>query len=238
MAETPIATYDFAGTGALSGDWTQCNPRQGGGVLERNSDEGASDAAGEGGALWTGDTFDNDQYSEVEFQVGGSYTAFIGVYVRGSGTGATFDGYAFHTDGVTGTPNHSQVTRLASGEIADTIEDFSMDAEAGDVMKITIEGTTLRVFLNDVEQGSSPYTGESDIASGYPGCGVLGLAGRCDNWEGGDITSGGSSVPVIMQQMHSRMIEQAVRAKKWYERKSGLLVPDREIFPVPVSVTR
>ena len=57
-----------------------------------------------------------------------------------------------------------------------------------------------------------------------------------DDWEAWEDVAAGS-VATIMQQMHNRMIDNLGRARRWYERKSGLLVPDREIFPVPALVT-
>lgn len=190
MSEQAVATYDFAGTGALSGDWTtQLN------TLSRANGHGnGSTSSRNSTADWTGDSFDNDQYSFAECYGLSSYTRYVLVNVRGA-TG--WDAYVGTTDGVAGTPEHCGILEYNSvGDSGDGVfvTDINQDFNDTDLIKIVVEGTSISMYRSTDGGASwgSPVSSTTDatLTAGDAGAGVWGSGEGIDNWEGGNIVSG------------------------------------------------
>jgi hypothetical protein len=174
------ATEAFTGTGALSGSWT----------LQKNSvtcatNEGKGGTAGDDNfALWTADTFNNDQYSQVA--VGSTYgTDYIELPVRGSGTNNDYLLYWNST-------GHITISKYVSGTQTD-LQDTLGSGATGDVIKIECTGTSIKAYKNGTQIGTTVT--DSSLTSGSAGCGAYGTGSRFDNWEGGNVGGGGGGDP-------------------------------------------
>jgi len=189
MIQVPVATYDFAGTGALSGDWTQLNTSAGA-DFERLNGRGAPESSGAlCFARWSGAAFLDDQYSKMVAYDVNSYDHYALVGVRESGT-TNNDGYDFTADGATGSPDHSVLNRFDGG-VPTTLQNFSTGGFSdGAVMKMTVVGTELKMWVDDVQVGSTED--DSTHSSGQPSAGCYDVGGTgeiTDDWEGGNIIS-------------------------------------------------
>lgn len=186
------ATEPFTGTGALSASWTQVGFSAQ--TLARSSDVGkatAADSAHDVEAYWTGDTFSNDQYSQVTVSAGlTSGLAFAQALVRASGTGSgSAKFYLFATDGGSGS-GHTSITKVTAGETYTTLQNITTTFANGNQLKISVNGTTIRAFKNGTQVGTDQT--DSAIASGSAGCGVYNFGGndiKLDDWEGGNLSS-------------------------------------------------
>lgn len=174
------ATEAFTGTTALSGSWT----------LQKNSvscvvNEGAGGTAGDDNfALWTADTFNNDQYSQVA--VGSTYGAdYIELPVRASGSN---NEYLLYWN-VTG---HITISKYVSGTQTD-LQDTLGSGASGDVIKIECTGTSVKAYKNGAQIGTTVT--DSSLSSGSAGCGSYGTTSRFDNWQGGNVGGGGAATP-------------------------------------------
>lgn len=135
-------------------------------------------------------TYPADQYAQVVI-AGGIFSGqqYAEVFVRCSGTGGTFKGYQFLTDGKTGGGAGSTELWVYSGGTATVLTNFAVTFVAGDVMRIEVKGTTVECFRNGVSLGT--FT-DSVAVSGAPGCGVFNSASSqvtLDNFEGGSLAS-------------------------------------------------
>jgi hypothetical protein len=164
------ATDDFAGSGALSANWTaQLNSiaRSSGVALGQT---GAANST----AFWNADAFANDQYSQCVMTA-----AFSGIGVRMAGTGGGADGYFMV--GVSSAP--AALYRLDNGVFT-----FLQTVGAtvnGDTLKLTIESTTLKAYINGVQTGTDQV--DATYASGSAGILCFDTTGAVDNWEGGNV---------------------------------------------------
>ena len=198
MARTSIATDNF-NRASLGADWTQQNTGNAG-VISINS---STKAEGQYGVqptdeiatvVWAGSgTFTDDQYASIKVlnvTSGGGSTDRVAATARASGTGASRSYYEavckFNSGGtptielakwVTGTRTilHSAATALANN----------------DTLEIEVEGTTVRVLKNGTALGGSFTQTDASISTGKPGFGAT-VATYGDDWDGGNITSGGS----------------------------------------------
>jgi hypothetical protein len=138
------------------------------------------------------ETFNNDQFSQVRVDL--SAQSEIGPAVRCSGVGANAYGYYYYAgddDGYVGYRHDGGDTDLGGSTNA--------RLSAGDVLRLEIEGTTLRCYRNGVLDTTLGGTGIYDVssavtnfpalASGTPG--VIGLytGMYVDDFEGGDLAS-------------------------------------------------
>lgn len=179
-----MATDDFLGTGALSGNWTATL----GSAPERSSGVAIS-ASGTRWAHYSGASFADDQFAEAEVSVISTGFSSNGVTVRASTTnGGTFYGLR-----INGSSGDVAITKRASFSGPADIA-----ASAGGIvptsgftfthtLRLEAEGTTLRGYLDDVEVVS---TTDATITSGAPGIQMTDGDGHIDNWEGNDLAGG------------------------------------------------
>jgi hypothetical protein len=137
----------------------------------------------DGGAYYTGITWPNDQYSELEVtdsQANGLGTG-IGVNVRCSTSARTY--YRLVIDSG-GSPNIE--LKKAVANTFTSLGTYTATFVNGQKLKLAVQGTTLTVFYNGVSLGTVT---DSAIASGKGG---ISYSASSHNTTGGDNWAGGS----------------------------------------------
>lgn len=131
------------------------------------------------------DTFDDDQYAENGgyFDVLSGY--YIGPGVRLTGSAGSADGY-----GYAGGSTDSYLFRIDDGSYT-VLSDAGDAVTDDDVLRIEIEGTTIRCYKNgdlDTSLGSNGTFTDATYSSGKAGIVGLGTGGNyIPDWEGGDL---------------------------------------------------
>jgi len=182
---------DFAGTGALSANWTV-----GTGTLSRDSGAVKATVAADSIAYRNDTTFPNDQYAIAT--VSGMVTEWedmAGVAIGCSGTGVTFNGYSAYTDGVI-SADHTQVLKWVDGT-SSAVDNITTGTawSSGDRMKLSRHNSgasqVLRVWRDSgagwVQMGSD-ISDATHQSGGAPGIHVGYTAtshASVDNFEGG-----------------------------------------------------
>lgn len=114
-------------------------------------------------------SYSPDQYGQVTIAGGlSSGLQYAEVFVRCSGTGASFKGYQFLTDGASGA-GHTELWSY-SGGTGTLLRNFATTFTTGDVMRIEVVGTTITCYKNGVSLGTQT---SAVAASGAPGIGVF-----------------------------------------------------------------
>jgi hypothetical protein len=184
------ATDDFAGTGALSGSWTTQSI-----TMVRNSGVAqCSILTTDCFNYWTGDAFNNNQYSQ--YTIISASTASGGCYVyimcRGSGTlgGGTNTMYWSWTDtsASAGECTLQKTVNNTSTQLKDYLTAFALN----DVYYIQAVGTNIIVKKNGSQVGTT--ASDSAITSGSAGIGGFAsnanlASAQLDNWEGGNVAA-------------------------------------------------
>lgn len=152
--------------GALGANWTDQAIGGGGEVVQivSNAISGSVGGPAVAASYYSGTAFGNDQSAQLTITVGPGMFSHIGPTVRASGTGgsATF----YYLDYYPANPSMALKKRV--GGSLSTIQDFfSVTLTDGDVIKISVSGSTLHAYLNGGELGSGYSDG--DLSSGFPG---------------------------------------------------------------------
>ncbi len=204
MARTLVASDAFnrAGPG-LGSNWAQLYSAGAGDVQIYSSDRIANDYTGlpgaGGAARWVGTgTFSNDQYSSLAIDVIADFastTYNVGVICRASADteGSRDFYYACVATSVSG-GNYS----VSFGKVVNGTSTLffagNVAFAVGDRIELEVEGSTIRVCKNGTALGGSFTTTDTALTTGKPGVTAAGsvsaIAG--DDWEGGDVGSGGS----------------------------------------------
>ncbi|HET9708379.1 MAG TPA: hypothetical protein VFP39_08750, partial [Gemmatimonadales bacterium] len=199
----PVATDDF-NRGSIGANWLQLDSFWGviatSGTVAYGS--GSAQALPIGSqARWVGaGTFAADQYSQaaiggLEFQ-SGNYHA--GVLVRcstdadSSGT-STRDFYGVSVLYDSAGPNYTTKLYKVVNGVLTTLYSASVAWSNGDVLKLTVVGSTLTAYKNGVAISGFSAT-DTDLSSGNPGIEAAsnGTANETlDNWEGGSYAYSG-----------------------------------------------
>lgn len=147
-------------------------------------------------------TWPNDQYSQVTVTgiSGTTNGAGIGAAVRvdptNLGGGNAYINLYWVVVNSAASNNVSLVKRIANVEtsLGQRTQAFSN----GDIVRLEVQGTTLRVYRNGVQLGAD-FT-DSSIASGSAGMSLSGpmTAGSVDAWEGGSIAVAGAGTSSSM----------------------------------------
>jgi hypothetical protein len=130
-------------------------------------------------AYWTGTTLSNDQYSEIT----------VGTLSGGSGIGPAvrmktdFSYYYLYADG-----SFIYLQKVVAGAAAVTISTITQVTVPGDVIRLEVQGTTLRSYFNTVLKDTAT---DSAIASGFAGffsfpVGAVANA-KVNTWKGGTL---------------------------------------------------
>jgi hypothetical protein len=125
-------------------------------------------------------TFTDNQYAQIKITKLSVSQSRIGVAVRGSGTSA----YWLYVDS----------SLYALGKMTNSVYSelrvASHTCSVGDVLRLEVEGTTLRAMKNGVAFWTAT---DSSFASGNPGVSGNGLNATdfnaADDWEGGDLVT-------------------------------------------------
>lgn len=157
-------------------------------------------------AVWNADSFNADQYSQGAGKATDTVDPpWIGVAVR-CATGA-FTGYTLQIfrDG-SGTVEYS-LDRVNAGVFANLAGAGSLAWSSGDILRLEATGAgatvSLKMYKNGVQFGSTVSdSSASRITSGSAGIAgfsnTASLATSLDNWEGGNISAGGSTTTKTM----------------------------------------
>jgi hypothetical protein len=136
--------------------------------------------------IYTGATFNSNQYSEITVSNSTGFNYNIGAIVRAAADGS--QGYRVRSEGDSWT--HIEKWYGGWGVSEDYSPPVSYTPQIGDVIGIEAEGdassTTIRFYVNSTVRitwvdTSSPVTG------GYPGVCMQDYDQRADNWEGGNL---------------------------------------------------
>jgi hypothetical protein len=180
------ATDDFAGTGALSGNWTHQTAT----TVTRASDHMTGGNGAFGYAFWNADAFNDDQYAEGVVGGVGLNPVYVGVTVRASGTGGSYNNYFLYID-----TSDAYLGKTVAGSFSALVTFTGGGVLAGSsaTYRLEAEGTTLRAYKNSVQLGTDQT--DSSLASGSAGVGGYDSAGfqtsSLDDWEGGNLGATG-----------------------------------------------
>ncbi len=154
------------------------------------------------------ETFEDNHYAQIKLDV--SAAALMGVLVRFSPGTEYFNGFIFY-----GGTSESYISYLLDG--AETpLGSGSYAINTGDVIKLEIEGTTLRAYRNGSLDTRHNGTGIYDVssiissnpvlASGTVAVFALGTGISADDFEANDI-AGGATELVVADASHSHTAE-------------------------------
>lgn len=137
-------------------------------------------------AAWTATTVTSDQVSQVRVNAVSS-ADYVGVFVRGSGAGASLNAYYF-VEGGTGDANCYLDKFVAGTKTQLKTTGCTMPA-MGDTLKVIVVGTSLTCYRNGSHVSALDAT-DSSLTSGSPGMfpGNTGSS-ALDNWSGGNSTA-------------------------------------------------
>lgn len=194
------ATEAFTGgAGPVGANWTQQRTtrtvnRDGAGLGTQDAGDNAADVT----AFWSADPFASDHYSQVTLVAlgtGGTGNS-NNVVVRASASGdASWNAYDWYTDGLSGAGN-TELAKVISGG-STVLRNYVTTFAANDVIKVSVQGTTIEAFKNGVSLGTQV---DSAIPSGgAPGIGSFSSTTSTnkptfDNWQGDNIGSAGAWV--------------------------------------------
>lgn len=169
------ATYteDFSTAGVLTGNWSTIPTNTG---ISASGGVGIQTTGGDNGSIYTGGTFDDDQYSQMTVN-----TLYGDVYqtaaaVRCSNTQFTCYFVEFNDE-------NWRFSKTVNGSYtADTTQTKAIST--GVEVKLMVNGSVLSVSFDDVTEA---YTWtDTDITTGYPGIYLYGSASQeVDDWSGG-----------------------------------------------------
>jgi hypothetical protein len=160
---------------------------------------GAGDARSSfgGGAVskvfWSDDVFSNDQYAQGRIYITNP-SSVVGLMVRASGTG----GGEYYVLYGYGSGNGMYVTKSVAGAAEDTVANILETFTNGDLLRIEVEGTTIRAYRNGAQMDTSvgmDMTGQSAIASGSGGFASYLASGSITEFETGNLSGGGGPAP-------------------------------------------
>ncbi len=152
-------------------------------------------------SLYTGGTFSDDQYAEVDWSAtggGAGDQTGVGVYLRGSigPSGGTPSGYWV----VANAAATNNISVSSWGGTYTLLGQITHPMTAGDVLRAEITGTgsatTIKVFVNGTQVGSDiADTASTKTSSGTPGIAYSTAlsAASVDNFAAGDVVGGGGS---------------------------------------------
>ena len=131
------------------------------------------------------DTFDNDQYAQVDITASAGYKYGV-VVVRAVGTSGDSGSQSFYLYEVD-TADGGYLEKHVAGSYS-LIDSGGSTINSGDTIKLTAEGTSLKCYINDSEDTNLTNT-DSSLSSGDAGCGTYdgNASFSGDDWEGGNL---------------------------------------------------
>lgn len=185
-------TDSFGGT--LS-NWTQWRP--GTGVCAIASGHLHTTTVGASlGCYYSAVSFDNDQYAQITIPTMPAASHEVGVFVQAQGSDATRDGYRLNVEGNANPRNYS-LMRWDNGSITSTLKSGTQTFNNGDMLRLEIVGTTLRMYrcTPTCTQFGTDATDGTPLTGGYPGVSFFNNSSDsaiADDFEGGNCSALGS----------------------------------------------
>jgi len=168
--------FERADETPIGGNWSTDSVFTPGLRLLTNALQGGS--AGNALSYWNAFTPADDQFSQVRALVLGTNTDF-GPTTRGDAAGSAY--IALANTGAEGLAKFTAgtYTSLASVPITPNLA-------IGDILRLEVEGSTLRMYRNGILLGS---TTDTSFTTGKTGVHAFPTNSRLNDWRGGDLTS-------------------------------------------------
>lgn len=191
MAYSTVATDNFnRADGALGASWTTA---YNGGFLVYSNAARSNGSNNDACAFYSAATFADNQYAKATVVAAPTAHYYaLGVATRASGT--TNYLYIGLRDN-----NERYLARCNNGTATALQHYTGAGIAVNDIMQLDSDGSLHSPFLNGVADTSLGTSTDSTYASGSPGlhCYNGSIDARMDDWEGGNITTGGSSIAAI-----------------------------------------
>jgi hypothetical protein len=177
---TPIATDSLIGPSTESIAVYSANWTLGLNTFNVTTNGGVGGNAAGSMAFWNAATFPNDQYAQAKINTAGSGSQYTGVAVRCASNG---NGYYFYAS--TSGPASYNVFKRVGGNIIALSGNVTHSFSVGDVLLLTVQGSTVTASQNGVALYSITDT---SITSGAAGVSAQNTAGPAmTTWVGGAI---------------------------------------------------
>lgn len=177
MSSLLVARDDFVrADGALGANWTSWT--NAGGLIisaDKVTDPGTGDDFGN---VWTANTYDPDQFSQVKTSVVPTGSGYFGPVVRADSTGDNCYEVIVH-------PSSAQLMlfKRATGNNFTSLASVAATFSVGDVVRLSAIGTTLTVNFNGTDVIT--FT-DSSYTTGQPGVTSAHGTGSFNSWSGGN----------------------------------------------------
>jgi len=153
-------------------------------VVSNQAKASGSTGATNGGAYWNSGSISADQYSEIQVPSLPPTAYWVGAIVRADSTMGNHYLAIYFNNGGTYT---IALYKMISGTWSQIGSNYtSFTATAGDIMRLSVSGTTLRIKLNSTIVITQT---DSAISTGRPGIATAGTV-VMDNFNAGDSSSG------------------------------------------------
>ena len=195
---SPIATDTFtrANTSvSLGANWTVNNASGMGGLGIGGNQAASTSTTFTGLSSWTGQTFGNDQWSQIT--VGGTApttnTQVVGPSVRNAGLNVSTN-YNYQCAFASGA-GIRVITKFIAGASTTLLTTANSGCSTGDVLRLEVVGNQISAFYNGALDGT---VSDASIASGQPGLLIFSntTSPNISNWVGGNL-EGNESAPIF-----------------------------------------
>jgi hypothetical protein len=144
---------------------------------------------------WSADDFGDDQYSQVEISTNAPISAryyAVGARMQGVHGSTTMTMYVCLMDSAN--LYTYKIVNNADTQLGST---DSVSPSVGDIFRIEVSGANPTSVVCKLDGSTIATESDSDIdTGGQPGIGLIVAPGlNMDNWEGGDLTGGATTVP-------------------------------------------
>lgn len=230
---TALATDNFnrANVDPIGGNWTTIST-EGDLAIVSNAVTPHSLAV-DSGAFYNAITWPNDQYSQLNLTVSSTTSAQgMGPAVRVASAAETYYRVVLSHAATLNVVLHKVVASSLS-----TLWSRTATFNDGDLVRLEVQGTTLRVFIAGTQVGADFSDSSSPITSGSAGIGYSPAAtsNSGDNWEGGDLVT---SIPYIDPITHipPYMLEMLIVGQTdLFAGNQSAAGPDQTTFPFGIS---
>lgn len=194
MAYTAVATDDFTGAdGALGSNWTVA---YNGGFLRFGNAARSNGSSNDAASVYSGASFNDNQYSKATVTAAPlTHYYALGVATRGnlSGVWRLYQFIALRDN------NERYLARNSNGTATALQHYTGGGINLNDIMQLDSEASLHSPFINGAADTSLGTATDSTYASGVPGmaCYNGSTGATLDDWEGGNITTGGSAIAAI-----------------------------------------
>ncbi len=208
-----LATDDFnrADADPIGGSWTTASSNSAMKIVSNACQPSSLPA--DCGAYYNAISWPDDQYSQCKITVNDTASGSgPGVYVRlASGAFTCYRAVASHA-----TTNNVELAKFVAGAHT-AIWQRTQSFTDGDTLRLEVQGTTLRVFINGVQVGADAT--DSSVTTGNAGVAYSSqsVSASLDDWEGGDLVTvpPGAPPPVLPPWLFYPIVEAAM---SWWQQ--------------------